>query len=479
MVFVLPWPRRSPRSVLYIGPFSVEWFEFDREGAPHHARIDLPNPTPELLARAALAARGVAGARGRECVLAVSSPLAFHKLLTLPPLARKDLAQVFRRRAQAVVGEDARHVFHVGREMEIRATEGRSGEEQHVWLLAGVRGGARDLGLLLRGHDVRVGRVVSADLAALEWGRQHASDPNQAAIVIVVGEGAVSVALTEGSRLIYQESIEGDLTARPALATGLIHEIKTCAAFWKKRSRGQAVTQVVVVGLPRARVELMAVTLSSILPGAVVRATSDDSSDPSGRRALLEAALSSGPLNPELTFWMPKRRRTVALASTLAATVMLGGAWGTFERTQRRVDEVQSEVGALRRATLDMDELRARDTDATEGLERVERYVRRRLDVAGRDEPAERVLAAVLEAFAGRAEFEELRLQPLEHERTRVTILGRGARDPQAQVASLRAVLAALARSAPLTDLELVLPEDLHGEGTQGSAFTILARVKG
>lgn len=466
----------SGKAVLYIGPSSVEWFE--RVGADvRQARVDVPEADPGLLSEAAEQAWRAAGGTTRSCVLAFARPHSFHALVSLPEIGKKELGGVFQRRAQALATE-AGSVYFLARDMDRESAEG--GQPARIsWLLAGLRGGARELRMLLRDRGFRVRSVVSAELAALEWGRQRAADVDQAVLVIVVGHAAISVALVQGAHLYYQQSIEGDLATRPALASGLVHEIKTCAAFWRKKSRGQTVGQAVVVGLPKARVELMALTLASILPGVEVRAASDDERDPSGRHGLLEAPRASGALNPELAFWLPQRRGRVGLLAALGSMAALALALGLFEAGSDRLNALRARALEFRRATADLEQLQDRTRAADELVDEIGRHLERGKEVTAHGVPLERTLAVVLAALEGRAELEELSLRAEAGSAARMTLVGRCASDPAQLVGRLRTVLDRLERSEVLSEISLALPEGFDESAADSATFSIEAVLRG
>lgn len=480
------YPPTSPRAactVLQLAAHSVEWLERSADGGVRHARVDVADPSAGAQVRAAEEAWRAAGSSARTCVLALARPYAVHKLLTLPPIARRDLGEVFRRRAQALAGADGGQAYFTALEMRRPAAAAGPSEPQG-WLLATLRESTRELRVLLRERGFHVRRVVSAELSALEWGRRHASEGAQAALVIVASEAAVTVSLVEGERLVYQEALEGDLASRPALVSGLVHEIKTCAAFWRKESRGQTLSQVLVGGLPRARVELLAVTLSSILPGASVRSIvaheeggeKGDDADPDGRLALLAAAGDGGALNPDLTFWLPQRRRALGLSVALAAAAATGLALFGFEQGVARVQGVREEARSLRRASADLEELGARTSAAQELLAEVEAHLGRGQAIADYGVPLERALGTVLAAFAGKAKLDQLSLLVDEDERTRLTLSGRCPDDPARLVGELRAILARLEQDPAFDELSLSLPEELgqHGELASFSIEAVL-----
>lgn len=466
----------SGKAVLHVGAAAVEWFELQGDTV-RHARIDVPESDPGLFAHAAEEAWRAAGGSTRSCVLALARPLSFHTLLALPEIARKDLGAVFQRRAQALAG-GADSVYFLARDMD--REQGEGGQPAQIsWLLAGLRGGARELGSLLRERGFHVHRVVSAELAALEWGRQRAAEPEQAVLVIVVSEAAVSVALAAGARLYYEQSIEGDLATRPSLASGLVHEIKTCAAFWRKKSRGQTVGQAVVVGLPKARVELLALTLASILPGVQVRAASEDERDPSGRHGLLEAPRVAGALNPALTFWLPMRSRRVGALAVLASTAALALALFLFDSGEARLRTLREEALGFRRATADLEELRERTRAADELVQEIERHLERGRQVAAHGLPLERALSEVLAAFEGRADLLELSLRADSEAGAQLTLVGSCASDPAQLVGRLRALLARLEQSGMLGEPALSLPEEFGEGGTDAATFSIEAVLQG
>jgi len=475
MSLLLKLRPASGKAVLHVGAASVEWFERVGE-AVRHARIDVPESDPGLFVHAAEEAWRAAEGTTRSCVLALARPLSFHALVSLPEIAKRDLGGVFQRRAQALAaGADS--VYFLARDMD--REQGEGGQPARTsWLLAGLRGGTRELRLLLRDRGFHVHSVVSAELAALEWGRQRAAEPDQAVLVIVIGEVAVSVALVAGAHLYYQQSIEGDLATRPSLASGLVHEIKTCAAFWRKKSRGQTVGQAVVVGLPKARVELLALTLASILPGVEVRAASEDERDPSGRHGFLEAPRASGALSPELAFWLPMRRRRVSLLAGLGSTAALALTLCLFEAGRDRLQGLRAQALEFRRATADLEQLRDRKRAAEELVEEIGRHLERGQEMAAHGVPLERALGAVLSALEGRAELEELSLRAEAGSAARLTLVGRCASDPAQLVGRLRTVLDRLQRSEVLSEISLALPEEFGETAADVASFSIEAVLR-
>ncbi len=474
-----PFQKLRPaygQAVLHIGGSAVEWFERGAEGVLH-ARIDVPEADAGLLADAAEKAWRAAGGTTRSCVLAFSRPFSFHTLIALPEIGKKELWGVFQRRAQALAAGDG-SVYFLARDMDRENAE--AGQPARIsWLLAGLRGAGPELRLRLRDRGFHVHNVVSAELAAIEWGRQRAPEPEQAALVIVIGEGALSVSLVAGKNLYYQQSIEGDLATRPSLASGLVHEIKTCAAFWRKKSRGQTVGQAVVVGLPKARVELLALTLAAILPGVEVRAASDDERDPSGRHGLLEAPRAAGALNPELAFWLPQRRRRVGLLAVLGSTAALALALVLFDAGRERLRALREQALEFRRATADLEPMQERTRAADELVEEIGRHLARGKEVAAHGVPLERALTVVLAALEGRAELQELSLRAESGNPARLTLVGRCASDPAQLVGRLRTVLDRLQRSEVLSEISLALPEEFGENAAEYATFSIEAVLQG
>lgn len=462
------------QGVLAIGALAVEWYERAPAGTVRHARVEVSDSNTETLVHAAEEAWLAAEGTTRNCVLAFARPHASHKLLSLPPLGRGDLGAVLHRRSQALAGTPA--IYYVAREQE-RPRATRAPDELRSWLLAVLDEGARPLRAELRERGFRVKRVVSSDLAALEWARQGVEDHGKVGLAIVVSESSASVALVEGGRLIYQESIDGDLAARPALVSGLVHEIRTCAAFWRKVSRGQALEQVVVAGLPRARVEPLAVTLSSILPGATVQALGAAGNGAEGRQALLEAALVRGPLNAELTFWLPQGRRLIGLTSLLGSVVIAALTFFGFDAGNERVRDLREETLIRRRGTADLEDLLEREERAALAMDEVRSYVERCRDMAAHGVPLEPTLATVLAAFAGQGELESVLLRVDADDRIRMAIQGRCPSDPLGLVERLNAILGRMKRDPALREFELSLPEALDSARRDMAGFSIEAVV--
>jgi hypothetical protein len=450
----------------------VEWLERAPDGAVRWARVECAEVGAKALLAAVLEARRTAGASARALVLAVGAPHSFQRVLALPPLADKDLELVLARRARALSGTPDDTVRYRARALARIADESDGDAPQTSWLVAGTRPEVGELRRELREHGLRARRVVSAELAALECGRRHAQEPTQPVLQIVVSDGAVAVALTSGADLHYHQTIEGDLTTRPALASGLVHEIRTCAAFWKKASRGQNVSQVVVLGLARERVELLALTLAGILPGASVTPVVAGDDERGARLALVAAAHARGALSPELTAWLPPHRRRVGLVLTLVGVLALASASLVLDRALIRAGRLADEAQALRRGTAELEELRARGDELASVLADVRRHAVRGAELASHGLELESLLASLGSSFDGRAELEQLRLG-LGDEGPELTLRGRCAGDSAALVARLGGLLERLAREPALPALALSLPEELARAPGATTVFTL------
>jgi hypothetical protein len=458
-----------------LGPFSVEWFESRAGAEPLRARIDVEDSNPDLLVQAVLEARRLAGSTLCECVLSVAQPLSFHRVLTLPPLARRDLEQVLRRRAETAAGE-AGSVYCAQELAPLAGEEPRGAEKE--WLLAGTRALVRLLCRRLGERNLLVRRVVASELCAFEQARRAAPDPAQPVLALLVAEGSTAVGLVHAGRILYQESIQGDLAARAALGTALLHEIRTCASFWKKKSRGGGVTQVVVLGLPRERVELLGLSLATILPGCSVQCVrAEPAAD--ARLDWLEAQFATGELALDLTFFLPRRRRALAWGGALALIATAGGAFALLESGSEEARALQAEAVAVRRATSDLEDLAA-EAQAVQVLEQeVRAELARNRELAALGVPFERTLQSVLGAFQGLAEVSDMRIfAGANGEPDRLHVVGQSSDDPAVFLARVRDLVARLERDPRLAAIQLTLPERFT-VGVGSGVFTLDAEIRG
>lgn len=464
-------PSGEP-AVLAVSPHACEWLS---ASAPP-IRIDVPTSEPAVLVEAAEQAWRAAGGGHRKCILSLARPFVAHRVLELPPLSRAELQRVLERRARGLWEgrADGRPPLYTARELQ---RPGREGARR--WLLVSVDD--RPVRVLRRGlaeRGLRVQRIVARDLAALESARQAAATEGEATIVIVVEDSAVTVALLSGTDIVQRDTIEGSLATRPALAGSLVHEVRTCAGIWRKESRGARVGHVVVFGLPRPRVELLGLSLAAVVPDAPVLAATPEG-DATGSLGALDAARVRGPLNPELGFWMPLRRRTAGLVGALVGVAALSSAWVLFESGSTRIRELRAETRALLQRSDGLAELRARNLAARGEVELLEHHLARmdRVHSAGLD--LDGLLVAIDDAFSGRARLRGISARRDVGGSARVVLEGSCDPDPARLVPRLREVLDDLQVSSGLADLRLSLPEDLSRGDRDEATFRISGRAGG
>ena len=78
------------------------------------------------------------------------------------------------------------------------------------------------------------------------------------------------MSLVAGGALLNQNVLQGSLAENPRMAAGLIQEVRSYEAFWRKQSRGEGICAVAVVGLGPELGESLRATVGVALPGAQV-----------------------------------------------------------------------------------------------------------------------------------------------------------------------------------------------------------------
>ncbi len=464
--------------MLSIGPRFVEWLDMLPAGS-RYGCVPIEKEGSEELLSASERAWQEAGRGRKACILVLQRGLAAHRLLSLPSIPRRELLDVFRRKAEQLIGAEHGDVLFTTRNLGTDPAEGTAGASSTNWLLVALRGEiVRPLRERLRARGFRVVRVVSGSLSTLAHARTQASAPEKAVVVVSIEPSSVGLALVEGERLHNCETIEGDLRTSPSMATGLLAEVRSRASFWKRKSRGEALGQVVIVGMASDRGELFARAVRSALPEAEVALLPAGGDDAAVRQALLASVHATGRLNPDLTFQLSPKRGLVALLATATCLCGVSVALRTFDHFSSRLEGVRSETRAFTRALGEMDGIVGEHERAQALVGELARRTERMAEIETYGVPLEALLEGIPPALSGRAVLQELAVSADPQGGGSVRLRAETLAEPLRALHDLRALARDMEELPTLETVDLELPERIGSQESGRFSFTVEAELE-
>lgn len=392
-------------AVLSLSPTKAEWLEYDAQGEPRYACVDVVGTSVGDFVHAAVQARENAGGKQRKCRLALAEGLTSHRLLAIPALGKRELRGVLERKSVSsksrVDGSGEQPIF-AG--IDVGPTQ----DGARNWLVVALeRYFTTSLLIRLRRARLHVRGVLSSTLAGLCRSNEFRSEDGKATLVITVSHEAVEVSLVSGDQLVSSDTLEGDLRTNPQLVTGLLQLARTATAFWRKSQRGAEVAAVHIIGMPAERGTLLSQAVAAALPGAQVHCDppAEQGADDAGRIALLASCLQSGPLTLDVHVPLPPHRLVAAAGLAACAASLLIG----FGLVQRAVEEPRArllnEIAALEGEAVDLDQLERRQAEVGESMRLIEKRMGRAVQIGADSPDYPTVMATVLEALHGRADL--------------------------------------------------------------------------
>jgi hypothetical protein len=470
-------------AVLAVGRERVEWFDRDASGTLFHGVAQPAGSSAADLASAAEEAWRASGGRRRRCVLAVDDTLSRQQLLVTPRLSRRELAGVFERKAARLIDLDKQDVLYLSVPMGEESEEPDADPQLH-WCLVAMNGALlRPLRVHLRSRGFRVSHVVSRSMAALCRAQQECPRPEEAAIVVAVDRNSVTVGLTHGPELVYRDRFDGDIREEPTLATSLVQVIRSCSAFWKKRSRGGDVRQVVLLGLPPQQGHLLSHVITPLVTdGEVVVLPGEGEGREVGQHEYLAAANCPGPLNPDLSFPLPTQKILVSVLLAILCLVSGTLGWILLDSVSTELRAIEADTGGLEFQAASLVPFRAANHGVATDAIRLERHLDRTAAIGSAGLPLEDLLIAVTRTFDGRATLEEIALQPSEWSGgNTITVHGHADPRPERVLQTLRELTAILESSPLFEEVLLHLPDRFPEAGDRSDSgrfdFSIEATV--
>ncbi len=302
--------------------------------------------------------------------LALSHEILPAKIIEVPNLQARDLHQVMARRTAAVIDSTPEEVA-----FSALALDGPDQPERR-WLVHPMI--AKPLvafQMEMRGLGWTVRDVVPARTAPFLSAPQPSEDQEgEATLVVAFDRDAVGIGLVSDGRLAHLSTLPGSLDThlRQQGARSLIQELRGVDAFWRRSSRGDQVTEILILGAVPSALEQLAPSIRSALGDVRVAGAMGSSAIPITSGSWLERAPNESridflravrnPRGASLDLSLPLRPRgrsilAVALSSLVVCSTV---AMGVRSGMDGLASSISTEARVVETASADLEDLRAR-----------------------------------------------------------------------------------------------------------------------
>ncbi len=484
--------HRSPKSkapsalsVLYLGEQRAEWLCPDGTGGMSFGQAHVAGSAPQDWVSAACQAAQDAGGAPGPCVLMLGAGLVAQGSVQVPPLKRREQADVLCRRAARLLDVEADEVLFHAQETGSSEEPEEGAAAEHLWLVSSMpRELLRGLGIALRAEGFRVRRTTTSEFAACNRGEAAAAEScakvradapgdaeQQAVLVALIESEQSTVTLVHEGRIVNREVYSGNFHERADLGPSLIQDIRSRAAYWRRVSRGSDVGTVLLLGLAAEHGARMQESVQLALPGIDVRSLPVGGGPRGGRSELLRCALVSGTFSADLTMKLPPRPARLMMASTaLLLLFLLPAAWFSYNNL-RILRDLEHDTVQLERETGNYGEVELERVRAEEGLLRLERELDRlaagkRLGI---DLP--KMLETSLVAFDADAALLSLALTSGAGGALNLSARGTAASAPTESTAALGRIERSLEGSELFDSIEILPPPSLPNGRSENNGF--------
>lgn len=473
------------QSVLFVHEHGVEWLS-SRSDGERYARVDVETSALDVAALADAAIRACAqdGGSKRDIVLAVGEGLVHHRLVELPlsiaSAAGAELDRALQRKAAALLGVELHDALFAAALVD-PGSDGRDDARPTSWLVtAFAKGVVPALHRALRRKGLPIQRIASLRLCSASTATARRVTQSGACIVIAVEPSCVTLTLVHGGVVVNIGTLRGSFVHEPALAMTLLQEIKGLDIHWRKQSRGESVGEILLLGFPHDRCELLVGALKNVHKDVAVTVLRDERQeigrDEASRVELLRSCRSTSGLQIDLT---PRARahrgRRLAIAGT-ALALASALAWWTWDQGRAGREDRQRVLADLEARGADLESLARRSAEVHVAIDRLRRSVERRHQLARAGIDVGAVLETVRASFAHVGALSNLRLAPSDGG-TEVEIEGEAGVEPVRAAADIARLVRSLEQSPVFSGVE-VAAAPLPSSPKDPVRFRLTARLE-
>ncbi|QDV06855.1 hypothetical protein Poly30_23720 [Planctomycetes bacterium Poly30] len=375
---------RAEPLVVLLSPSEVEVLAPRAKGSPAHRMAGssrLIQFTHDLPIGKALASHIVTtlkqhGVARRSIRLALSHEFLPAQIIEVPDLPSKELTQVVARRSAALIDATPQEVTFTG-----LALDGPDREERR-WLVHAML--AKPLIAMqteLRAQGWVVRDVVPARTAPFLSVRSTTlAGEGRATLVLVFDRESAAIGLVSGGRLAHLSTLPGSLDMHLAgeqVARALVQELRGVDAFWRRSSRGDQVTDILILGAVRSALDRLAPAIRMALgdvrvAGAIgampfqAEGAGWIASAPNEARIDLLRALRS-PRVAALDLSLPLRPRGRSIAAVAMSSLVLCSTVALAMRDGMNglTSSISTEARVVEAASADLEALRERQARAS------------------------------------------------------------------------------------------------------------------
>ena len=306
--------------------------------------------------------------------LALSHEILPATIIEVPNLPPRDLHQVMARRTAAVIDSTPEDVA-----FSALALDGPDQPERRWIVHPMIAKPLVAFQMEMRGLGWDVRNVVPARTAPFlsapspEEGRE-----GQATLVVAFDRDAVCIGLVTNGRLAHLSTLPGSIDAHLSEqgARSLVQELRGVDAFWRRSSRGDQVTEILILGAVPSALDRLAPSIRTALGDVRVAGAVGSSSSPVPGDAWLERAPNESridllrairtPRAVSLDLSLPLRPRgrsmiAVAMASLVVCSTV---ALGLRDGMAGLASSISTEARVVEAASADLEDLRARKQEA-------------------------------------------------------------------------------------------------------------------
>lgn len=358
----------SPTEVEVLAPRSKG---SDAQRSAGHSRLiqfshDLP--LGRALASFIVATLKEHGVGRRSIRLALSHGILPAKIIDVPSLPLRDLQQVIARRTAAAVDLRPEDVT-----FSAMALDGPDLEERR-WLVHPIE--AKPLVAMqteLRSLGWPVKDIVPARTAPfLSVRGTNLAGEGRATVVIVFDGDAAAIGLVSRGRLAHLSTLPGTLDAHinsEHVRRALVQELRGVDAFWRRSSRGDQVTDILILGAVRSALDTLAPAIRSALGDVRVSAAISampfeaqgiawlDRAPLEARIDLLRSLRAPRVALVDLSLPLRPRARTIAAVALSSLVVCSTVAMGLRAGMNGMVASISTEARVVRAASSDLEAL--------------------------------------------------------------------------------------------------------------------------
>ncbi len=470
-------PEQAGSAILILGNGGVEWVNHPGSEHPGHLKGASVSMDVGALGGEAQALLNVNGMKPGACRVLLGADMISQHVVSLGTIPEKEVRSVLHRKAANLLDTELQNTVFTA--VQLRDQDGGR------WLVSVIhREKLRDLRMGLESADFRVKGFVLArqSLQVRVQERLPSLEEGDAVILVGLEADSVAISLLANGGLVQQTVVPGRFDLQTPVASTVLQELRSFESYWRRQSRGGAITHVVGSGLTKDQADHLVLAMHAALPTAKFQAAEGEMPREEGLARVGYLALCAGSRAQSCDFTLPTPPRRSALIAVTCGVLALGAYLGQEARLQiidsrasvevrimglesdvSTHSEVEEDLGAVQNAQGELDSHRTR-VQKIAGV-----------GVSGRE-----WLDFVQSTFSGRARLDALYIDDTGGQES-LSVSGSVPVDPLQSVELLSAIAASWQQNPVLGHYRVQLPNAVSESGNAESelTFKITAAIGG